>query len=198
MSSSARPVPAASRLPLLLARSRRLAHDHRLLPRAYIVCLCSMFLVTRNTLPQTLYYAVVLPLAALSALRFARRTARSSTIFWAVAIYLLAIALSSLLQPAVDLPHLGGYVRRTAMVLTFLLATAYLAAGSRRFLPIALTALSITGAVSALVNIAILLSTRPLGSGLANLRLVATIGLPENTNSTNIALTYAVLLVGAA
>src|SRR5262249_9118092 len=158
--------------------------------------LCSMFLVTGNTVPQTLYYAVVLPLAALSGLGFARRTARSSTILCAVAVYLLAIALSSLLQPTVDLPHLGGYVRRTALVLTFLLATAYLAAGSRQFLPIALTALSITGAVSALVNIAILLLTRPLDGGLTSLRLVATIGLPEHWNSTNIALSYAVLLVG--
>jgi O-antigen ligase len=196
MTASTGPLPLG-RLPVLLAGWRGLSREHRLLERSYIACLCSMFLFHNNTVPQSTYYAVVLPLAALSGWWFARRTLRLSVIFWAATVYLCAIGLSSLGQPSAEIPLVLGYFRRTAMVLSFLLATAYLVARSRQFLPAALVALSAVAAASALISIAALLYEHGLSGGVQSMRLMAAIGFPGYENSTNIALTYAVLLVGA-
>jgi O-antigen ligase len=114
-----------------------------------------------------------------------------------VTVYLAAIGLSSLGQPSAETSVVLGYFRRTGMVLTFLLATAYLVARSRQFVPTALVALSAAAAANALISMVTLLHERQLSGGVQSLRMLAAIGFPGYENSTNIALTYAVLLVGA-
>jgi len=120
-----------------------------------------------------------------------------SVILAAAFFYLLALNVSSWLQPGSVARVIDREWVYAGKILVFLLSFAVAVAAWKDFLPRFVTVLSSIVAASALYNMIVYLSGVTIGDNLAAIRLVNSLGMPGYTNSTNISITYALLFVAS-
>jgi O-antigen ligase len=167
-----------------------------LLPAAYMVVFGYILLSNDIEIPRFTYVAVVMPLAATVALPFAWRVLTTSRLFWAVFAYLLAIGIASVLLPDISDRIFNRHLRMSPMILYFLIVTAFLTARSRPALVRLMLGCVVTVAVSAAINMVSFVGSHPFSvASLRDYRLMATLGMPEYGNATNISITYAVYCI---
>ena len=169
-----------------------------LLPAAYMLVLGAILLTNSTDAATFSYVAVLVPIATLTILPFARQTLLTSRIFWAVGTYLLAIAVASILNP--DIPNwlLNRIPRMSPMVLYFVIITAFLTVRSRLgFTNFMLLCIAVLVA-SALINIGWFLATRSFSPEAPDeFRLLGNLGMPLTRNATNLSITYAIYCAAA-
>lgn len=176
----------------------------------YAVIFAALFLSNNASIAQKFLAWLFLPAALFMWGRIAIRpqpphfrlsisvetTITFSIIFVAALIYLLALNISSTLQPDLNKRLADQQWLYAAEILLVMIVTAHAMVRIEGFL-IRLIAVTVPiVALSACINIWAFLSNLPLDS-IAAVRLVNWLGMPAYTNSTNISLTYALFLVAA-
>jgi hypothetical protein len=183
-----------------LVAAAQLTLHYRLLFVAYLLCLCLMFFTDPNVTSRFVLYYFLLPTALVAMMvTAAGRPIGYATLLWACVIYLAALALASWVQPDTQLRAVWQQVRLSLAVLLFLWATAFLMMRYRNAAAWLVTVVGIALALSAAINIYLFFTRGAPGVAdptSAGARLVATIGMPAYTNSTNISATYAVYFAG--
>jgi len=210
---------------VIIAWLKKQNSDYSILYVAYVVFIGSVFLTNSLTAPNWLFLWLVLPLAltptlvpALSYVLFSVQAKAPwrlalnfhscrlalpwltfhSLLFWAAALYLLLLALSSLSQQSLDL----GYLRRDFIVwfeiAAMLLVTALLVIRRRKFTKSFFTHTSALAAVSALINMVAFAWRTPFPESLDDYRLVPILGMPPHFGPTTVSLTYAIYFAGAS
>ena len=182
----------------LLATAAETCRRYRLLEGAYIAVLCLMFLLGNIWASRTLFYVAVLPMGALLALPFAWRMLRMSVILWAAVAYFVVLGLSALGRPDTGAGLLLAHTRNSALILCFLVITAYLIWRSPRFLDDLFLAVSLSAAVNALANIVLFYADVSFTLGPHVRRLEGVIGISGYHNPNVLGAMYGIALVGAA
>ena len=166
------------------------------LPALYLAVFGYILLSNDIEIPRFIYVAMVIPLAATVGLPFAWRVLTTSRIFWAVAVYLLAIGIASVLLPDISDRIFNRHLRMSPMILYFLIVTAFLTMRSRQAFARLMLGCVIIMAISAAFNMISFVADHPFSiAGLRDYRLMAILGMPEYGNATNISITYAVYCI---
>ncbi|MFL9823444.1 O-antigen ligase family protein [Rhodoplanes sp. SY1] len=200
------------------ALRRRVADRHgaSVLIACFTALFAAMFLTNSYSTPRNAWLALVLPAAILIGGPYWREAIRSSRILWAVLVYAVTLLLPVVLDPSGTLPaggfpmaslqlapsasfgaFTGAFLRNALFVLLFVTATGLLVARGPARCEDAVLACAAVVATSAVINVAVFVSTLPTWHDLSVVRLIATRGTPSYTNSTNISATYALFLVGS-
>ncbi len=169
-----------------------------LLPFAYALCFAAIVLTNDRTAPRTIYFVAVLPVAFVVGLAFARRLLTGSVVFWAVAVYLLAMGLASFGVPDIPWNEISRHLRLIPLILTYIAVVALLAADPRTFRRVLLLTCVII-AISALYNASVYIAYdgRLCPEIVSSERLCSRLGMPDYINSTNISAPYALYAVAA-
>ena len=175
-----------------------LCRRYDLLLIAYTVCLAAIVLTNDRDAPRTIYFIAVLPIAILVGLAFARRVLTTSIVFWAVAAYLLAIGLGSLLAMDVPQNQISRHFRLIPLILTYLMVVGFLAADPKSLKRLLLVSGAVVAA-SALINMVAYIgySGKLCSHLVSSARMCSVLGMPDYPNSTNISAPYALYAVGA-
>ena len=186
---------ARQKLSAVSSNAAKFCREYHVLSVGLVLCLAAIFLVNYNPLPRTLYWPVLLIFVFVGP-SFTRRVLSTSVIFWAAAIYLAALGVSSLAQADVSGAAAWRHFRLSFLVLSFLLVIAFLVSSSRRWLANFFFTMGLVVALSAAINMSIFILWE-LYLGQFGDRLIALLGMPAYWNSTNISATYAIYFVGA-
>ena len=174
----------------------KICRKYDLLLIAYTACLAAIVLTNDRNAPRSIYFIAVLPVAIFVGLAFARRVITTSIVFWAVAVYLLAMGLGSL--TATDIPpnDLSRHFRLIPLVLSYLMVIGFFATDPKSLKRLLLVS-GVLVAASALLNLVSYHAIWGCPPIVSPWRLCAVLGMPDYINSTNISAPYALYAVGA-
>lgn len=177
---------------------------------AFAVTFASLFFTNKSGLPPRLFLLLIVPAAFFSWLKFSpmNRGDRSvgisgriyfvrSIVLFAVAIYLLAVCITSGFQLDVLRKNVDTQWMYAAFILMFTLIVALSVAFLDTFLFRMIFVLSFIIAGSALVNVASFVFQLENLRDLPTSRLINWLGMPGYFNSTNVSVTYALFFAGA-
>ncbi|MBI3436793.1 MAG: O-antigen ligase family protein [Proteobacteria bacterium] len=196
---------------------RRWNESHQLLVAAFVLCIAGLFLTNDRFLAQVLFFALVVPAAFLASLRFSHasvsrgfvvtvaslesfrhlRAVPASTISWSVGLYLLMLYISSVAQPQASLQLTNRQFLMSLQIVSFVWVSALFALARADLLRALIAALSAVAGTSAAINMIAYVYRNEIPDRLTDYRLIASIGMPEYYNSTNISATYAVFCIAA-
>jgi hypothetical protein len=142
----------------------------------------------------------MLVMAGLGLLSPGRRYVVYSSVLVACLIYLVGMDVASLSEVDVSTGQVWRQVRISPLIFAFLMTTGSLVAAFPSYTRWLFLAVGTAAAASAAINIGlyfVYLAPEHIRT-LAQVRLLASIGMPEYANSTNISATYAVFFAGVA
>jgi O-antigen ligase len=175
------------------AAPRKKIGNLNLLHAAYFLSFAAIFFTNADKPTNQVYDFLVLPIGIVVAYSFARRTVLTSTTFWAVAAYLLALGFSSLFLANIPSRDIATHFRSIPLILSFLIVTAYLTSRPRVEFAQVILGCTLIVAISALINMVSFVIQQPVSlADIRHYRLAAALGMPGYFNSTNISATYAI------
>ena len=171
--------------------------QRRMLMAAQIACLCLIFAPYGDQLSRFVGLPFLLLLAGFGLLSPGRQSVVYSNVLLACFVYLAAMTLASLIAADAPQADVWRQFRISVLIVAFLATTGSLVAAFPAFLRVLFPIVGTVGALSAAINIFLFYEYMvPASSSLLDFRLIASIGMPDYANSTNISATYAVLFVG--
>ncbi|MBK5961388.1 hypothetical protein CCR97_24740 [Rhodoplanes elegans] len=169
----------------------------QLLANSCTLMLCLVYILPNVWAVRTMYYAVVLPLLALTVTRSELARIGRSPIFLSAAIYFLVFVIAAPFTTTVDVGAVLGHVRHAILVLSYIGLLAILGARDPGFAVRLFVAMGLTAAAVAAANIWVFYGGLPSLDRLPQ-RLEGIPGQTMYYNPNWIALLYGIPCVGAA
>jgi O-antigen ligase len=170
--------------------------EHRMLAVAHIAFIALIFIPEGDRTSRSVGLPFLLLMGGLGLISPGRRSLTWSNVLLACAVYLLALLGSSLADADASWEAIWREFRISMLILMFLVITGSLLAAFPGFHRWLFLGAGTVAALAAAANI-YLFFEHLLPSeihSLSDVRLLASIGMPEYANSTNISATYAVML----
>ena len=167
---------------------------------AQLACLSVIFLPHGDKIARSVGLPLMLAMAGLGLLSPGRRYVVFSNVVIACLIYLVGMDLASLLEVDAGAGEVWRQIQISPIILAFLLATGSLVAAFPSYTRWLFLTVGTAAAASAAINIGLYfayLAPAHIRS-ITQLRLMASFGMPEYSNSTNISATYAAFFAGVA
>lgn len=168
----------------------------RLVQDLLILTLCLGYIMNNIWAARTVFSFAVLPLGWLLLYRLRDISALRSPIFLLAAAYLGALALSAIAGQATPAPMIGKHIYHSLLILSFIAITATLMARDSDFQTTLVVFMSVSAAISALMNILHFYSDFSL-QGLLGQRLQGVPGITVYYNSNYVGFLYAIPCVAA-
>jgi O-Antigen ligase len=172
--------------------------EHRMLAVAHIAFLALIFFPDGDRISRTAGLPFLLLMAGLGLISPGRRSLTYSNVLLACAVYLLALLGASLADADASWAAIWREFRISTLILMFVAITGSLVSAFPSFPRWLFLGVGTIAALAAAANIYLFFEylVPAEGVSLSEIRLLASIGMPEYANSTNISATYAVMLAG--